>query len=129
FRLAPNGTETILYNFTGFAHKDGDGPFGGVIRDRKGNLYGTTEYGGDNACSETGIGCGVVFRIAPDGTETVLHIFEAGSDGSRPFGGVVQDLSGNLYGTTSGGGASSCGTVFSVSPHGAEAVLHAFDCS
>ena len=117
FKLAPDGTETMLYNFTGGA--DGAYPFSSVVRDSKGNLYGTTSQGGsDNA--------GVVFKVDPSGTETVLHNFAGGADGVIPTGGLVRDKAGNLYGTTSQGGTSNDGIVFKISPSGKETILHTF---
>jgi len=119
----------VLYAFHGGS--DGAWPYGGLIADDAGNLYGTT-YEGGAACSESG-GCGTVFKLAPDGTETVLYAFQNGSDGAFPSAGLIADQSGNLYGTTSQGGhvqakcgGSGCGTVFSVAPSGAETVLYSF---
>lgn len=79
-----------------------------MIADSAGNLYGTTYAGGAN-------GKGTVFKIAPDGTETILHAFGANAtDGQNPVGGLVVDSAGNLYGTTVGGGAYGGGTVFKI---------------
>ena len=63
YKLSPTGKETVLYGFTGLA--DGGLPLGGVIMDVAGNLYGTTEYGGDPNCATEQAGCGVVFKLAP----------------------------------------------------------------
>jgi uncharacterized repeat protein (TIGR03803 family) len=123
FKLAPDGTETVLYSFTG--GMDGYSPLAGLVLDRKGNLYGTTFSGGGSGC---GGGCGTVFKLAPDGTETVLHRFDD-SDGANPRGGLVFDAKGNLYGTTTGGGAYGGGTVFKLTSSGGnwtETVLHSF---
>jgi uncharacterized repeat protein (TIGR03803 family) len=60
FAVNQNGQETVLYNFTGGA--DGAYPFGGIIRDNKGNSYGTAAQGGDNSCPG---GCGTVFKLTP----------------------------------------------------------------
>ncbi|HEY6578973.1 MAG TPA: choice-of-anchor tandem repeat GloVer-containing protein [Rhizomicrobium sp.] len=109
--------EGVLYVFTG--GNDGSGPTGDLMADRAGNLYGTTAAGG--AYSE-----GTVFKIAPDGAETVLYAFSGGEDGAEPLGGVIADKQGNLYGTTVGGGASDSGTVFRLAPDGAETTLHSF---
>jgi uncharacterized repeat protein (TIGR03803 family) len=116
--------ETVLYSFTG--SPDGAGPFAGVIFDTKGNLYGTTVYGG-------AYGYGSVFKVTPSGEETVLYSFTGDSDGAYPYAGLVFDKKGNLYGTTyNGGGGYSycdlgCGTVFKVYPSsGKEVVLHRF---
>ena len=110
FKLTPNGIETLLYSF-GSQSGDGCGPYAGVIRDKKGNLYGTTA-----ACGAYGYG--TVFKLTPTGTETVLYSFNPGNgaDGSGPYGGVVMDKKGNLYGTNSGGGAHNSGTVFKLTP-------------
>jgi uncharacterized repeat protein (TIGR03803 family) len=96
-------TESILYSFTGGT--DGGSPFGGVIVDGNGNLYGTTEIGGAN-------GAGAVFELTPSPsggwTEQVLYSFTGfvPTDGNFPLGGLVFDAKGNLYGTTMGGGAN-----------------------
>lgn len=123
YKLARNGTETVLYTFTGGADGNGPGFSGGLIADKAGNLYGTTVGGGV-------YGEGIVFKIAPDGTETVLHSFMGGRDGSIPDGGVIADEAGNLYGTTYMGGATGCGggcgTVFKLAPDGTETVLYSF---
>ena len=95
--------------------------------DDAGNLYGTTSGGGGTSC-----GCGTVFKLAPDGIETILHSFAGGSDGAYPAAGVIPDKAGNLYGTTIEGGnggvhcSIGCGTVFKFAPHGEETVLRAF---
>jgi uncharacterized repeat protein (TIGR03803 family) len=115
FKLAPDGSETVLHFFTG-RKGDGANPFAGLIADAAGNLYGTTEFGGGRRCTVITIGCGTVFELAPDGTETVLHSFGTGSRGAIPAGGLVADSAGNLYGTTSEGGVSGFGTVFEITP-------------
>jgi len=131
FRLAPNGTKSLLHSFGGGS--DGAGPYAELIRDEAGNLYGTTFSGGGTGCS--GYGCGTVFRLAPDGEETVLHAFAGGSDGSNPTFGLARDMAGNLYGTTNGltlgqcGNAPNCGTAFQVAPDGTETVLYTFPTS
>jgi uncharacterized repeat protein (TIGR03803 family) len=110
FKLDTAGTETVLHSFTFGA--DGSSPQQGwLIQDRAGNLYGTTLYGGNLSCGQSG--CGVVFKVDPAGEETVLHTFSGGADGANPQeGGLIQDEAGNLYGTTSDGGAFGFGTVF-----------------
>jgi uncharacterized repeat protein (TIGR03803 family) len=117
FKIDALGKETALYTFTGGA--DGGGPLGGVILDSKGNLYGTTNYGGAP-------GAGVVFKIDETGNETVLYSFTGGADGGYPIGGVTRDADGNLYGTTSGGGASNAGVVFKIDALGKETALYTF---
>jgi uncharacterized repeat protein (TIGR03803 family) len=119
FRLAVDGTKTILHSFTGGS--DGTGPHG-LVMDKAGNLYGTTTTGGSGtACT---YGCGTVFEIAANGTETVLHAFTGGTDGDEPLGAPIIDKKGNLYGTTEKGGC--CGTVFRIAPDGKEKVIYAF---
>jgi uncharacterized repeat protein (TIGR03803 family) len=113
FKIAPDGTETILYSFRDGA--DGLFPHTGLALDGRGNLYGTTFSGGTGACYSDG-GCGVVFKVAPDGTETVLYSFTGGADGGNPGGGLVLDGKGNLYGTTTYDGAHGYGVVFKVTP-------------
>ncbi|HEX3664819.1 MAG TPA: choice-of-anchor tandem repeat GloVer-containing protein [Rhizomicrobium sp.] len=128
FEISPGGTLTVLHTFQGGT--DGETPLGGVIFDSSGNLYGTTWEGGNGAdCGSSG--CGTVFKIAPDGTETILHAFPFdGSDGAIPESTLTMDGSGNLFGTTIEGGtclySSGCGTVFKVAPDGTETVLYSF---
>lgn len=110
FKINGEGVATVLYNFAGGS--DGSGPTGGLLLDSKGNLYGTTRFGGTIGS----YGYGTVFEIAQDDTETVLHQFVQNSDGLTPLGGLVMDAQGNLYGTTSQGGAYNVGTVFRVTP-------------
>jgi len=117
-------TYTVLYAFTGQA--DGAYPQSQLIADAHGNLYGTAAAGGISPPSRVGPPYGVVFRVAPDGTESVLHAFGRGHDGADPQAGLVADRAGNLYGTTSGGGPTYNGTVFRLTPAGREAILHDF---
>jgi len=124
------GKLEVLHAFHG---KDGQSPSAGVIFDAAGNLYGTTEDGGDEISCYTN-GCGTVFQLTPgaDGkwTETVLHAFH-NKDGSVPMAGVIFDAAGNLYGTTSELGYGSAGNVFQLAPGAngkwSETVLHSFD--
>jgi uncharacterized repeat protein (TIGR03803 family) len=77
--------------------------------DKKGNLYGTANGGGAH-------GAGAVFRVSAKGAGTTLYSFAGGSDGAFPQAPVIGGSAGNLYGTTSSGGASNDGTVFVVAP-------------
>ena len=121
---SPGGwLETVLYTFTGGT--DGGDPVAGVTRDSEGNLYGTTYAGGDLACGFNGSACGTVFKLDPTGTETVLHRFTGGADGSYPAAGVIRDSAGNLYGTASQGGPDY-GVVYKLDTGGHEAVLYSF---
>jgi uncharacterized repeat protein (TIGR03803 family) len=104
--------ETVLYSFSGGA--DGAYPDGGVIRDTKGNLYGTAYEGGSGNCTQYGYnGCGVVFKLDTTGAETVLHSFDE-SDGVNPVCGVTMDSKGRLYGTTLAGGSDGYGVVWEI---------------
>ena len=115
YKLDPAGTETVLHTFTGGA--DGAYPvYAGLVRDDKGNLYGTTLFGGESRFG------GVVYMLDPAGNETVLHNFTGGADGAYPSSSLVFDEAGNLYGTTNSGGdltssngicaGYGCGVVF-----------------
>jgi uncharacterized repeat protein (TIGR03803 family) len=121
--ITSSGAQKVLYTFLGGS--DGSLPsWAGLVRDTKGNLYGTTMWGGGSGCS--GFGCGTVFKVTSNGTETVLYRFTGGVDGGLPEAGLVIDPQGNLYGTTSIGGSDGVGTVFEVTPTGTEKVLHSF---
>lgn len=132
FEISSGGVESILHRFTGGS--DGAYPSGNPVRDG-GNIYFTTTGGGSTAnCGLGAYGCGVLYRFA-GGTLTALHVFSGNSDGAYPIGTLITDASGNLFGTTGGGGSTKncglggsfgCGTVFEVSSGGAESVLHAF---
>jgi len=104
-KITTSGTLTTLHNF---GYKEGASPIAGLVLATDGNFYGTT-YGGG-----TGGGWGVVFQMTPSGAVTALHSFR-GTDGAQPYGPVIQDTSGNLYGTaTNGTGGASLGTLFGV---------------
>src|SRR5712691_6930847 len=112
------------------AVRTGDIPFGGVIRDAAGNLYGTSLAGGSVRACNNGFGCGTVFKLDRRGIETVLYNFTGATDGANPQASLIQDANGNLYGTTATGGVGcgslGCGTVFKLDPTGTESVLHSF---
>jgi uncharacterized repeat protein (TIGR03803 family) len=118
FELSPPAaggtwTETTLYSFTG--EPDGWYPNGALVRDKNGNLYGDTWYGGSK-------NDGAVFEVSPPvvagdpWTEKILYSFTGAPDGQTPYGSLVMDAAGNLYGTTDNGGACGWGTVFELSP-------------
>src|SRR5215471_1109917 len=118
-RLASAQTYMLLHNFTG--GKDGQAPYGGLLMDNRGDLYGTTFRGG-------AYGVGTVFKLDRTGKETVLHSFTGGKDGQGPYyGTLLQDSAGTLYGTTSGDCSSTFGTVFKITPMGKETVLLRFN--
>jgi len=132
FKLDRAGNETVLHSFTGGI--DGGNPgYGGLTGDPGGNLYGTTSHGGLSCGLGNGTGCGVIFKVDPAGTETVLYSFTGAADGGVPLAGVIRDTKGNLYGTASEGGVfpatcgtKGCGLIFKLSPSGNETVLHSF---
>ena len=111
--LPANAADKVLYSFKG--GDDGSNPEAALVADHSGNLYGTTS-GGGGAC-----GCGVVFMLSPparqggDWVETILYRFQGG-EAATPEAGLIFDAAGNLYGTTSHGGASNDGTVFKLTP-------------
>lgn len=123
FKLDPTGKETVLHSFA--AEPDGSYPVASLVRDAKGNLYGTTLFGGDATCYSP-IGCGTVFRVDTSGHETVLHAFAGGADGELPAAPLVRDSAGNLYGTADSGGAYAAGVIFKLDSTGKETVLYSF---
>jgi uncharacterized repeat protein (TIGR03803 family) len=135
--------------FQGKNSDDGETPAGGVIIDTAGNLYGTTAYGGAGDCVLLGndVGCGTVYELSPPTqkggawTETILYSFQGGKDGYLPWGDLVFDKQGNIYGATEFGGGKGtscnslyqyCGTVFKLTApqqkggKWTEKVLHSF---
>jgi uncharacterized repeat protein (TIGR03803 family) len=116
FKLTPGGAESVLLNFNGTT--GGKNPMGGLAIDAAGNLYGTGYGGGSGAGCERSTGCGTLFELTTAGKEIVLHNFvgNSPSDGASPYGGVLRDPSGNLYGTLSHGGAYGCGAIFKFTP-------------
>jgi uncharacterized repeat protein (TIGR03803 family) len=134
FKVDNSDNEISAYAFCSVANcKDGETPYGGVIADSTGNLYGTTTGGGSNCVTNSG--CGTVFKVDTTGHETVLYSFcsvggTSCTDGAYPYVGLIQDTAGNLYGTTAQGGKSGCylgcGTVFKVDTTGKETVLYTF---
>jgi uncharacterized repeat protein (TIGR03803 family) len=118
--------ETVLHSFCSENNcQDGNYLTSGLIMDAKGNLYGTTGFGGDVNCDYPD-GCGVVFKLTGK-KETVLYSFKGSPDGQSPLAGLFMDASGNLYGTTTDGGkGTNGGIVFKVGQDGHERVLHSF---
>lgn len=118
FKIAPGGTETVLYSFTDGS--DGAYPNGALIADKNGNLYGTAQSGGT-------AGGGTVFEYSTTGNLTTLYSFQGGYDGAYPLAGLAVDSHGDFYGTTNAGGAFDWGTIFKLVAGGNESVLYAFD--
>jgi len=124
-------TETVLYSFN--STTSGNNPTAEVTFDQAGNLYGTTFYGAPGSDCVEGA-CGVVFELSPsqgEWTESVLHQFTL-DDGGLPWGTVIFDRAGNMYGVTYGGGSAGFGTAYELSPSGngwTEQVLHSFQYS
>jgi len=153
FELTPPKTKggawtyEILYSFQ--SGKDGYFPWGDLVFDGAGNLYGATQYGGGfGSCNAPFYQyCGTVFELSPPKVkggkwkEKVLYSFKSGNDGANPNGGLVFDGKGAIYGTTSWGGSTTdcveggfvgCGTVFKLIAPGKnggawhEKLLHRF---
>ena len=119
FELTLAGRQLVLHSFAGGS--DGASPSfrASLVLDAAGNLYGTTSAGG-------AFKLGTVFEITASGSAKVLYSFKGGVDGSNPQAGLVQDASGNFFGTTSAGGAFGAGTVFELDNTGGEKVLYSF---
>jgi uncharacterized repeat protein (TIGR03803 family) len=127
FELTPPGnpggswTYQLLYTFAGPLKLDGSFPTGALAIDSKGNIFGTTQWGGMNACYT--VGCGTIYQLEPPSNpgdpwrERVLYNLNFTSDGYSPFGGIVLH-DGMLYGTTAFGGDLGGGTVFQFSMSG-----------
>jgi uncharacterized repeat protein (TIGR03803 family) len=117
YKLNGDGKETVLYSFSAAA--DGGNPMSGLSRDAAGNFYGTTYFGG-------AANYGGVYKLDTKGNETLLYSFTGEADGGFPAAGVALDSAGNLYGTTSHGGAAGYGVVFKLNTAGQETVLYSF---
>jgi uncharacterized repeat protein (TIGR01451 family) len=112
FAMTAAGKITTLHSFgDGSVPHDGVNPVAGLVMGLDGNLYGTTMGGGT-------AGMGTVFRITPDGKETILHSFGSSTnDGTSPCGVLTLGMDGNLYGSTSWGGVDNAGSIFKVVIH------------
>jgi uncharacterized repeat protein (TIGR03803 family) len=117
FKIDKKGNEKVLHAFRDFP--DGCQPVGALTRDKDGNLYGATEWGGASKW-------GSVFKIDPRGIESVLYSFTNQADGGLPMGPLVLDAAGNLYGTANIGGGPMYGVVFKLDKAGKETVLYTF---
>jgi uncharacterized repeat protein (TIGR03803 family) len=125
FTVSLSGKETVLYRFAGGKY-DGAEPVSNLI-DVNGTFYGTTRAGGAPISSH--YCCGTVYSMSKSGKETVLYIFQGGTDGFFPYAGLI-NVNGTLYGSTAAGGHCDpgCGTVYSITPQGKERVLYRFGC-
>ena len=125
--IAPTGASAkglkVLHSFAG-PPSDGSYPYNNVTFDKSGDILGASDLGGS-------ANSGTIFKIARDGTETVLHSFDGGSGGSDPNGGVTIDPSGNIFGTTTFGGGQSCrngcGVLYELAASGKFTVLQTFN--
>lgn len=106
-KFSKAGAESVLYSFAGGT--DGANPQAGLLRDKSGNLYGTTYAGGKE-------NLGTVFMVTAAGAEEVLYSFATGKDAAYPEAGLTIDAQGNLYGTASAGGTYNNGAVFRLTP-------------
>jgi uncharacterized repeat protein (TIGR03803 family) len=115
----PAQTLTTLFNFDG---TNGGDPQAGLVQATNGDFYGTTWVDGTHSG-------GTVFKVTPSGTGTTLYSFCSlanCADGKNPVAGLVQATKGDLYGTTTNGGANNSGTVFKITPSGTLTSLHSF---
>ncbi len=113
----PKTKETTLYTFTDGT--DGGNPYGGLVRDAAGNLYGTTFYGGN-------ANMGVLFKVSKSGKQSVLYSFPGKPDAAHPGSDLLLDSAGNIYGASYYGGAFGFGAIFKVTKSGKEKVLYSF---
>jgi uncharacterized repeat protein (TIGR03803 family) len=143
FELSPpttkggSWTKSTLYTFQG-GNTDAAYPAAALVFDAKGNLYGSSEFGGNANCG--GFGCGTIFELSPPPqpggawTEAVLHTFVGPTtlDAYSPSSNLIFDAAGNLYGTAGFGGDSNNGAIFEMTPPAtqgdpwSEAVIYSF---
>jgi uncharacterized repeat protein (TIGR03803 family) len=118
YKLTSTKKLSVLHQF-GRMSGDGLYPAGPVTLDADENMYGTTQFGGDAACN-----CGTIFKVSPEGVETVLYKFHGGSDGAFPQANVLLDGKNNLYGTTKSSSTGN-GVIWKLSSKNVESVLYA----
>jgi uncharacterized repeat protein (TIGR03803 family) len=127
FKITPGGSLTTVYSFCSQSGcTDGQYPYSGLVQATNGDFYGTTTAGGAN-CFRSSAGCGTIFKITLGGTLTTLHNFcvrRSCTDGIDPNAPMVQGTDGNLYGTTTAGGANAGGTIFQITPGGKLTTLY-----
>ena len=121
FSVTTSGTLTLLHSFANTT-TDGGYPTGGLTLGSDGNFYGTTQQGGTGSQ-------GVVFKMTTAGVITILHNFNAATDGAFPWGPPILASDGNFYGTTSGGGSVSNGNglVYKITSSGTYTTIYKFD--
>jgi uncharacterized repeat protein (TIGR03803 family) len=117
--LTLGATEKTLYSFAGGT--DGAYPVANLVFDSSGNLYGITNAGGNQECTNSlSDGCGTVFRLTPRAhgpwTESVLHVFSQDTDGGNPSAGAIMNAAGNLYGATQYYGPFGNGVLWQLKP-------------
>ena len=122
YSITQAGAYSVIYSFTGF--DDGSNPYGGLVKDGAGNVYGMTEHGGTSGSQSSGFG--TIYKIAAGGGQSVLYSFTGGDDGGNPVGVLARDKAGNLYGVTQNEGHSGQGVVFELTHKGVYSVLHPF---
>lgn len=118
YKLTSSKKLSVLHQF-GRMSGDGLNPAGPVTLDTAGNLYGTTQFGGDATCN-----CGTVYKVSTKGVETILYKFLGGTDGSFPQANVLRDGKGNMYGTTSGGSDNGNGVVWKLDSKNVESTFY-----
>lgn len=130
YRISLDGDFTSLYRFCSQNNcADGSNPYGALVQDLDGNLYGTTYAGGNVGLNCPIAGCGTIFKITPYGTLTTLYSFCEDffcPTGANPQSGLVLATDGNLYGAANGGGDGTLGTLFRITPSGKLTLLHTF---
>ncbi len=117
FGITTNGVFTNVYSFTG--GNDGAVPYDGLLIGLNGALDGTTELGGAYSA-------GNVFELTTNGLCTNIYSFTGGNDGYAPYGGLIQDTAGNLYGTALSAGSKEDGTIFEITNNGGFTTLYSF---
>ena len=118
YKITLNGGESIVHSFTN-QNGDGASPYSGLTFNVDNNLYGTTQSGG--------LGFGTIYKITPDGNESVLYSFtNQGGDGAYLYSKLIKDSDGSLYGVTTGGGLNNNGTVFKITLDGKITNLYSF---
>jgi len=119
YKTTASGVETIFHNFTGYATSNADGayPIGVMVEGNDGAYYGVTWQGGSS-------NLGTVFKVASNGTYTLLHSFTGHPDGAYPRSGLILGSDGNFYGTTLNGGTANDGAIYKVTPSGQVTILY-----